>query len=305
MKPANPENVPLDKIPAGWRLLYEGEYRCAPFVLPCRVWSDPENKGNFSSDIDLRPSYAEYTYITPDLPDNGQPWHAHKPGDPAPVGSKVQVDLVVRNGGIYTGQYTGWSCSDSSRDFDILFYRLHDPATKPNPQTTFEAHGHTWFKHTPGDPMPCDGESLVHWLSAREASGESYYINSRSSARKLPWGEEAKIVGWCYADIELPTPEDPSTQAERTSLPTPAAEPTVKSEDPVNLPTHYRSHPSGVECIEVTEHMNFCLGNAVKYLWRAGLKSSDTHLQDLRKARWYLDREITRIEKQQAKNTQP
>lgn len=69
--------------------------------------------------------------------------------------------------------------------------------------------------------------------------------------------------------------------------------------DPVNLPTHYRSHPSGVECIEVTEHMNFCLGNAVKYLWRAGLKSSDTHLQDLRKARWYLDREITRIEKQQ------
>ncbi len=51
--------------------------------------------------------------------------------------------------------------------------------------------------------------------------------------------------------------------------------------------------------------MNFCLGNAVKYLWRAGLKSSDTHLEDLRKARWYLDREIARIEKQQTKNTQP
>jgi uncharacterized protein DUF3310 len=62
--------------------------------------------------------------------------------------------------------------------------------------------------------------------------------------------------------------------------------------DPVNHPLHYTSHPSGVECIQVTEHMNFCLGNAVKYLWRAGLK--DDEIQDLEKAAWYLDREINR-----------
>ena len=43
--------------------------------------------------------------------------------------------------------------------------------------------------------------------------------------------------------------------------------------DPINHPEHYTSHPSGVECIEIAEHMNFCLGNALKYLWRAGLKS--------------------------------
>jgi hypothetical protein len=42
--------------------------------------------------------------------------------------------------------------------------------------------------------------------------------------------------------------------------------------DNVNYPPHYRAHASGVECIEITEHMNFCLGNAVKYIWRAGLK---------------------------------
>ena len=63
--------------------------------------------------------------------------------------------------------------------------------------------------------------------------------------------------------------------------------------DPVNHPKHYTEHPSGVECIEITEHMNFCVGNAIKYLWRAGLKGEQ--VEDLRKARWYIDREIARI----------
>lgn len=64
---------------------------------------------------------------------------------------------------------------------------------------------------------------------------------------------------------------------------------------PVDHPAHYTSHPSGVECITVTEHMSFCLGNAVKYIWRAGLKGDA--LEDLEKARWYLDREIARLKK--------
>jgi len=63
--------------------------------------------------------------------------------------------------------------------------------------------------------------------------------------------------------------------------------------DPVNHPKHYTEHPSGVECIEITEHMNFCVGNAINYLWRAGLKGEQ--VEDLRKARWYIDREIARI----------
>ena len=64
--------------------------------------------------------------------------------------------------------------------------------------------------------------------------------------------------------------------------------------DPTN-PDHYRSHPSGVEAITITEHMNFCLGNVIKYVWRAGLKDSNP-LPDLLKARWYLDREIERLQ---------
>ena len=64
--------------------------------------------------------------------------------------------------------------------------------------------------------------------------------------------------------------------------------------DPVNAPAHYRSHPSGIECIQVTEHMGFLLGNVIKYLWRADLKGDA--IDDLRKARWYLDRELARRE---------
>lgn len=68
-----------------------------------------------------------------------------------------------------------------------------------------------------------------------------------------------------------------------------------KTDDRVNHPRHYTAHPSGVECIAITEHMNFCVGNAVKYLWRAGLKGDA--IEDLEKARWYIDREIARVKK--------
>jgi hypothetical protein len=65
--------------------------------------------------------------------------------------------------------------------------------------------------------------------------------------------------------------------------------------DTVDHPSHYTSHPSGVECITVVEVMTFNVGNAIKYLWRAGLKGA--LVEDLRKARWYIDREINRLEK--------
>jgi hypothetical protein len=64
----------------------------------------------------------------------------------------------------------------------------------------------------------------------------------------------------------------------------------VTENDPVNHPKHYTSHPSGVECIQITEHMGFNLGNALKYIWRADLKEDP--IEDLEKARWYVDREL-------------
>lgn len=62
----------------------------------------------------------------------------------------------------------------------------------------------------------------------------------------------------------------------------------------VNHPPHYTSHPSGVETIQITEHMNFCLGNAIKYILRADLKGKK--VEDLEKAVWYINREIARVQ---------
>lgn len=60
----------------------------------------------------------------------------------------------------------------------------------------------------------------------------------------------------------------------------------------VNHPAHYNGHPSGVECIEIVEHMGFNLGNAFKYGWRYTSKGDPT--ENLQKMVWYLDREIAR-----------
>ncbi len=67
-----------------------------------------------------------------------------------------------------------------------------------------------------------------------------------------------------------------------------------KKADNVNQPAHYTGHPSGIECIQVTEHMEFNLGNAVKYIWRCDLKKDA--VEDLKKAAWYLQREIAKRE---------
>lgn len=71
--------------------------------------------------------------------------------------------------------------------------------------------------------------------------------------------------------------------------------------DMVNHPSHYTSDPSGVECIEITRHRNFNVGNAIKYLWRAGLKKdaelddNTKNIEDLRKAVFYIEDEIKRL----------
>ena len=70
--------------------------------------------------------------------------------------------------------------------------------------------------------------------------------------------------------------------------------------DPVNNPKHYTTHPSGVKCIQITRHMNFNRGNAVKYIWRCGDKGKP--IEDLQKAVWYLQDEIKRLEDENSKD---
>ena len=74
-----------------------------------------------------------------------------------------------------------------------------------------------------------------------------------------------------------------------------------REHDAVNHPQHYCSHPSGVECIEITRHYTFDIGNAIKYLWRAGLKKEqglsdvEKEIEDCKKAIWYINDHIKHL----------
>jgi hypothetical protein len=76
----------------------------------------------------------------------------------------------------------------------------------------------------------------------------------------------------------------------------PLPQPVLSKHDQVECPVHYTSHPSGIECIEITRHMNFNLGNAIKYIWRADSKGAA--LVDLEKAAFYIRDEIARRKNQ-------
>ena len=70
--------------------------------------------------------------------------------------------------------------------------------------------------------------------------------------------------------------------------------PETEPNDQISHPTHYTAHPSGIECIKVTQHMGFCIGSAMKYLWRADCKGDA--IADLKKARQFIDFELTKRE---------
>lgn len=76
--------------------------------------------------------------------------------------------------------------------------------------------------------------------------------------------------------------------SKRIKITTPQGSATSK----VDHPAHYNAHPAGVECIDIVEEFNFNVGNAIKYLWREGLKENS--LDDLKKAAWLVNREIER-----------
>lgn len=78
-----------------------------------------------------------------------------------------------------------------------------------------------------------------------------------------------------------------------------------KTNDRVNHPSHYTwlKEKCGIEVIDITRHMDFCSGNAVKYLLRAGYKSEDGYsdkqkeIEDLQKAIWYINDKINQLKK--------
>lgn len=97
--------------------------------------------------------------------------------------------------------------------------------------------------------------------------------------------------------VELVNSADELRDADLGEKIDPGALGDTQSYDTVNSPAHYTAYP-GIEVIQLTEHMNFCRGNAVKYVARAGLKDKSKEVEDLEKAVWYLNREIQRLKEE-------
>lgn len=117
---------------------------------------------------------------------------------------------------------------------------------------------------------------------------------------------EERKIGPCF-----PGPFDPKEPESGTFTIPVKVIPNVPKEQPegdsVNHPSHYTSHPSGIECIEITRWYDFDIGNAIKYLWRHGLKHEegmedvDKSIEDLEKAIWYINDAIRTLKKKAEK----
>lgn len=68
-----------------------------------------------------------------------------------------------------------------------------------------------------------------------------------------------------------------------------------EANDPINPPHYKDGFSNGAQVIDITENLIGNRANIVKYVARAGRKNPATEMQDLEKARWYLDREIKRV----------
>ena len=94
---------------------------------------------------------------------------------------------------------------------------------------------------------------------------------------------------WVKRDLYIRDSSQPLSEAIKEWIDSDQSE---WANDSIHKPKHYTEHPSGIECIQVTEHMGFNLGNAIKYIWRCDLKQDA--IEDLKKAKWYIDREINK-----------
>jgi hypothetical protein len=148
-----------------------------------------------------------------------------------------------------------------------------------------------WTAHTL-DICPVPKGTLV---DVKHRDGEEFFsayaLGCYDSADKINWvcsdGCEGDIVAWrlsekVHSNYVEDSSEAPIQIVDKID--------NVNTVDNVNNPSHYTSHPSGIECIDVTRHMSFNLGNATKYIWRCDLKKDA--IEDLRKAIFYLNDEI-------------
>lgn len=137
-------------------------------------------------------------------------------------------------------------------------------------------------------------------------------VNSNNGQKVINYPDIIKDYEYFISTFETNFPEKFDENQGSSYIPTivktPKQEDNKHLHDRVNHPKWYTQHPSGVECIDITRHYCFAIGNAIKYLWRAGLKNEasmndkEKEIEDLRKAIFYIKDRIAQIEGKYNKN---
>lgn len=228
---------------------------------------EPEKTTQAHFNGDLHPNLA-----TAASPSNSSP------GEPSPSLSQEKCSMLTNS---------TTPTNDGSFDDQPTFGALPDIATRVRAlESSFASHADSieMLRNLVSDQYDVIDRlnSAINSLADRTC-GEG----CKCGAEPLPPVWEVN-PGWKVDHAVYAGQGDPADPA-----PSPAGS-AVDHPDMINHPEHYNDHPSGIECIEVAAYMDFCLGNAMKYIWRAGLKGD--MLEDLKKAQWYLDYRIQMLE---------
>jgi hypothetical protein len=157
-----------------------------------------------------------------------------------------------------------------------------------------------WKNDSIGDALKQADRAVKDIVRAREQEncyGDISALKKQYNKAKKKAAEQYNKAKKKAAEQEgFAVPENAVSVEEATQNVTAALKPEYNSIDAVNHPSHYAETVPGMECIDVTKHFNFCRGNAIKYIWRAGHKNDE--IEDLKKAIKYIEFEISRIEKE-------
>jgi hypothetical protein len=158
-------------------------------------------------------------------------------------------------------------------------------------------HDQDLEEKTAGAPTATAAPQLEEIMDGRKTALKTYIDEIGPDAQKAEWSRRGKLA-W-QRRRERAKAGGTATRAVQAGTATPVSEAprlavTALIPEAVNHPSHYGGANDPYEAIKVIEawHLDFCLGNVVKYIARAGRKSGTTTMEDLRKAQWYLDREI-------------
>lgn len=194
--------------------------------------------------------------------------------------------------------YAGHVAEVSDVGTDYVYYKpgFHDP------QGAWEVEDFLWDWEPVEEPKPEIKVGQKYRIAGDWLKPENEVVRVTKVHENLvvTMPSVYSTDGYDYKSIFFPDEESFRTSAKKFGyiLDVDVEEPA--EEDAVNHPSHYTSDKSGVECIQITRHRNFNIGNAIKYLWRAGLKEDtsldnlEKEIQDLEKAAFYIQDEIKR-----------